>query len=141
MPSRTPITRHHLELLRRFGRSQVQKKLPTKKQKQELWKLTCETAGVAHVPYEDMVDEWRRTVTGDSSQTNIAVGSTVDPDYVTLAVCYQGKSIGAHTVKLGKILTRLLRLHSENFQDPDAFIDSVRKMTHKADSRRRKRNP
>lgn len=133
MPSRSSVTPTHLGLLQRFGKSRMQRGLTSAK-KAELWRLTCETGGVAHVPYEDVVDQWRRTVTGDSTQTSLAVGGTVDPEYVTIAVCYQGKSIGGHTSRVKVVLARMLRLYAKCFDDNQAFMDTVYKMAKKASS-------
>tara|TARA_Y100000310_G_C20293033_1_gene628070 strand:- start:62 stop:481 length:420 start_codon:yes stop_codon:yes gene_type:complete len=138
MPSRTTITGAHLELLRRFGQNRVQRKLTSKK-KEELWKLTCQTGGVPYVPYEEVVDEWRRMVTGDSNQTGLAIGATVDPKFATIAVCYREKSIGAHTVKIKALLARLLLLWSSCFETTDEFVSAVHDLTMKVADKKGKK--
>jgi len=138
VPGKATITKAHIDLLHRFGQSALQRRLPSTK-KEELWRLTCQTGGVAEVSFEDVVDEWRRSVTGDSSHTSLAIGSTVDPDYATIAVCYREKSIGAHTVKVRAVLTRVLMLYKASFDSPEQFVSAVKKITERVATKKEKR--
>lgn len=122
-----PISETHFRLLQSYGRNKLLRRLG-EKERLELWRLTCESAGVPHVPRDAVVDRWKAFVSGESRDSSIAVNGDIDPAYVTVGITFREKLVAAHTTRTPALLRRLLRIFRKAHPDEAAYLEAVREL-------------
>ncbi len=124
-PRRRLVTEKHFELLKNFGRAQLQKQLPDK-EKEMLWVMSCRTARIAELPLELVVDVWKEFIGGLSKRSGIAINGEYDPQFTAVGVTYDKVLVAAHTTRTPALLERVLRIWRRVFSSDDEFMESVR---------------
>lgn len=122
------IGKDHFDLLRHFGRSTVSNSV-SDKEKEKLWELSCKAAKLPPAPYNDVVAEWKKFIVGDSVESNLAIATEIDPEYVAVGVTYKKALVATHTTKTAALLRKVLSLWRKAFDDDEAFLTSVHQIT------------
>jgi hypothetical protein len=125
------VTKAHLDLLRRFGRSQIQRDA-TIENKRQLWQLSCRAANITPLTYDEVVDQWRKVTTADSKETGIALGETIDPGFISIAITYQRFAIAGHTTHESVLLKSLLAIIRRRCKSDDEFLQTIDRIARKA---------
>jgi hypothetical protein len=119
------VTKAHFDLLKNFGRSAVQQNLADK-DKDTLWRLSCQTARIAHVPLDTVVLVWKDFIGGESSRSGLAINGDIDPNYTTLGVTFDRLLVATHTTTTRALLERVLKIWRRGFSSDEDFMESVR---------------
>jgi hypothetical protein len=118
------LTVEHMRLLQKFGRNPVQKRA-TPRERTELWRLACEAAKLDFIPQDEVVEEWKKFVVGESSRSQIAMRATIDPAFITIGICYDKRLSAAHTTKTRAHLRQVLAIYATVFPKEDDFRAAV----------------
>lgn len=122
------VTKAHFDLLKNFGRSAVQQNL-SDKDKETLWRLSCQTARIAYVPLETAVSVWKDFIGGESSRSSLAINGDIDPNYTTLGVTFDRLLVATHTTTTRALLERVLKIWRRGFSSDEDFMESVRSIS------------
>lgn len=125
------VGRTHFRLLREFGRNPLSKS-GTKEEQETIWQMVCQSARVAYVPRDQVVEIWRQFVQGESERSGIAMAPGPDPAYVTVGVCFDKKVVASHTLPLDRFLVTLLRLFAKRYKDVEAYGNAMEKVAEEA---------
>jgi len=128
--ARKLIGQKHFDLLRSFGRHKFQQQLPDA-QKEQLWKVACDTAGIPYVPLELVTVEWRAMVGGVSERTKLVMASGPDPTYVSVGVLFDGKDlVASHTSTTQAVFKRVAFLFRACFSSDEQFLEAATSLLH-----------
>jgi hypothetical protein len=119
------VTKAHFDLLKNFGRSAVQQNLADK-DKETLWRLSCQTARIVHVPLDTVILVWKDFIGGESSRSSIAINGDIDPNYTTIGVTFDRLLVATHTTTTRALLERVLKIWRRGFSSDEDFMESVR---------------
>lgn len=121
------VTKMHFELLKNFGRSALQRDL-SDKDKETLWKMSCQTAKLVYVPLETTIEVWKEFIGGESTRSHIAISGEIDPNYTTIGVTFDRALVATHTTTSRAILRKVLQIWRRSFGSEDEYMEAVRKL-------------
>lgn len=126
-PPPSAITVAHFNLLRAYGRNHLAKKV-SKREAEKLWEIACNTAQIAYVPREQVEEEWKRYIAGQSNYSAIAINGDIDPKFVTLGITYVGVHHSSHTLRTMALLKRVLLIWARCFPNRSAFLSAAERL-------------
>ena len=116
--------RAHFELLLSYGKSSVRRGLADD-DKEKLWLLSCEQKGLRPFPLEEVIQEWKAFLYGESKHSSLSVSGNVDPEIVTVSVLHQAAIVASHSTTTKAMLARLLGIYARCFDSRKEFESAV----------------